>query len=401
MNASQGSHGSKGFVVKDGHAGCHTGQHGGRIVSTLAFDRFAPAQHLRPGCLAFLYLLLELIAQVGARHRSQLIAGVQWITHLESPGCLDKPALELIGDAVDQQKSLGRKADLARVAEPALDAGSHRLGDVGVFKHNERVGATQFHDAFLDHLAGLGRDGGARANASGYGRALDAAVVDDVDDILGAEDQVLEHAFRKAGFQHHSLQLERAALRVGRVLDEHGVARQQRGNAEARHLPKRKVPGHDAENGAERMERDVSLGAAGGRGFVGQHPGPVLRIPLGLESALFHLGLRLRKDLSHLGGDRPGEATFVLPERLRQPANEFGTLKRRRPTKALEGCFGATEYRLYLGGLVSLKRFDRFAVGRIDGVERFIAHGLPPGDQSGFVWIRPLCPPRLEPAICT
>src|SRR5271165_1462544 len=97
--------------------------------------------------------------------------------------------------------------------------------------------------------------------------------------------------------------MQRAALCVGRMLQQNRIARQQRWDTEAHGLPQGKVPGHDSEDRAEWEERDVALDISCRGWLIREHTRPMFRIPLCFMSTLLYLGLCLRDGLAHLGGD--------------------------------------------------------------------------------------------------
>ena len=206
------------------------------------------------------------------------------------------------------------KADLTGVLEASRDTRRDGLRDVRIFQNDESIGAAQFHHGHFDHCTGFGGDCGAGADAPGNRGALDPLVINDVDDVFRLQNQILKHSFRKTGFQHHALQLKRTPLCVGRVLHQEDIAGQQRRNAHSSSLPQREVPRHNSQYWPERQIRNICFHRAGCGGGVCQYLWSVLGVPLGLPSALLHLGFRLRKNLAHLQRDCSRQLCLVLSQ---------------------------------------------------------------------------------------
>src|SRR5205814_8919727 len=77
-----------------------------------------------------------------------------------------------------------------------------------------------------------------------------------------ADHQRAKEVFRKAGPTEDLLDDERAAGHIRGALQHCGVACHQPWCSEAKDLPKREVPRHDGEDGAERRKRDKAFRAS-------------------------------------------------------------------------------------------------------------------------------------------
>src|SRR5262249_49808839 len=98
--------------------------------------------------------------------------------------------------------------DLACVVEPSPDSSRNRLRNVGVFADDECIRPPQLHHGLLDDFPGFGSDCGTCPHAAGDGCALNAPIIDDVDDVVSLENQILKDTFGEAGFEHDPLELE-------------------------------------------------------------------------------------------------------------------------------------------------------------------------------------------------
>src|SRR5438067_3423128 len=122
-----------------------------------------------------------------ARERAHLVAAIGRVADLQRANRADELLLELVGDVLDDDESLGGDAALpvVLVARPAGDGRRER--DVGVVEHHKGVGAAELEDRLLQDLArGLGNLGASGlGTCEGYAR--DAAVADDAVDHARAD----------------------------------------------------------------------------------------------------------------------------------------------------------------------------------------------------------------------
>ena len=70
--------------------------------------------------------------------------------------------------------------------------------------------------------------------------------------------QCLEHAGIKTGFAERFFNGERALRHIGGMFKETDISRHQGRRRKPEHLPERKVPWHDREDGSERIITDIA-----------------------------------------------------------------------------------------------------------------------------------------------
>src|SRR5262249_30341962 len=188
------------------------------------------------------------VAKVGTSHRSHLHFGVERISDADRLCGFDEQLLELVRDLLYQDETLGSQADLPCIVKPPPNTSLDSFWNIRIVTHDKSIRPTQLHHCLLDDFPCFGGDCGTRSDASRYGRTLNPPVINDIDDIVLLEDQILEDTFRKTSFKHDALKLERASLRVPRVLHQDNIAGQYCWDSHARQLPDRKIPRHDREN---------------------------------------------------------------------------------------------------------------------------------------------------------
>ena len=156
--------------------------------------------------------------------------------------------------------------DEALAGDAALAAVDHARGGadlggghVGVFEHEVGVGAAELEHALFQHAAGDGGDAAARGHAAGERDGGDVGVFDEGLDRSAGHQHRGEQAFGKAGLLEDGLDGGRAARHITRVLEYAAVTSYQGRRGEAEHLPERKVPRHDGEHDAERIEVTKAL----------------------------------------------------------------------------------------------------------------------------------------------
>ncbi len=157
-----------------------------------------------------------------------------------------------------------------------------------------------------------------------------------------ADHQRAEQVLRKTGAPKHVLDGERTPGNVRRVLQHCAVARHQPRCGEAEHLPERKVPRHDGQYDAERIERHVArprvrIDALGVRGIALHGPRNIRRRPR--ISALprrrrapacpFRAPSDARSRERRCAGSRPPRASALRGRRRTLDANRQ---QRRRPS---------------------------------------------------------------------
>ena len=152
----------------------------------------------------------------------------------------------------------GRQATLTRVGGSCQDGLFGGQPHVGIVEHDEGVGPTQFKHHFLDLLPGQGTDLGARRHTAGERHTVHPVPFDELSRRPGIGQEGLKQVLGEAGFEKKPLQFQGGEGHIGGMLEQAGVARHQGRNPKAQDLPEGIIPGHDAQNDAERGERDVA-----------------------------------------------------------------------------------------------------------------------------------------------
>jgi hypothetical protein len=173
----------------------------------------------------------------------------------------------------------------------------------------------------------------------------------------------------KPGAQEQVLDELGAARHVRRVLEDHDVARHDRGRRDADELPEGEVPRHDRQDGTDRVvavpasrpgRRDdlVLQNLLGVLGVVAHHVRALRGLALGGGEGLAHLA---REHLAHHGD--------LTLEQFRGAVHQDGPVGDRRVLPGLKGETRVLERTLHLFGRVTIEFGDDFFGGGIDGDE--------------------------------
>jgi hypothetical protein len=237
-------------------------------------------------------------------------------------------------------------ACLAGVLHPGRDGGVDRRVEVVGAQHDERVGPTELQHDLLQVAT---RGGGHRRSGplrTGQRDALDARVADDLLDLLVGGVDVDVGTVREARVLEDLRQDRRGVGALGRMLEDHGVARGQVRTREAGDLVRRVVPGHDPEDHAERAtaydgpalaleQRDL---------LVGQELLTVVGVVGVDRRAEVHLAEGVVHRLAHLAVHRLGELLPALGVQLGDAAYELGAVGgRARATPRAVGLVGGRD----------------------------------------------------------
>src|SRR5690606_413964 len=122
---------------------------------------------------------------------------------------------------------------------------------------------------------------------------LHARVVDDAFDLVAADEKAAKHAVRYTGFAKYLLDGQCAARYVRGVLEQAGIARDERGRGETEYLPEGKIPRHDGEHHAERLVGDVGAARVGVDDFICKKSRTAIRIVRAGLRAFFDFRARL------------------------------------------------------------------------------------------------------------
>src|SRR4030095_11036098 len=129
-----------------------------RVEEAAAVER-RPADHdAGPGVDGALHLLVQSVADAGARRWPELGGVVQRVADSYGAQPRRESPLELLGDRPRDDEPLGGDARLAVVDQPRLDAGLDRRVEVGARHHDEWIAAAELEHDLLEMASGLARD---------------------------------------------------------------------------------------------------------------------------------------------------------------------------------------------------------------------------------------------------
>ena len=136
-----------------------------------------------------------------------------------------------------------------------------------------------------------------------------------------------EQVFRQAALGEDLRDLQAAAGAVGRVLQQHAIARHQVGDCVADHLIGGEVPRLDAVDHADgRVGDDPAPGIVRVARLVGQFLGAVCGGVVADRGAQFHFVAARGDQLADFGGHQLGELFLVVAQRLAEALEHFGAL---------------------------------------------------------------------------
>src|SRR5699024_420202 len=236
------------LLVIGRHARCDVFQHSGRIEETNTVRHCAAERAARALFDRARDLIMQGRAQVLARDRAEAGIRIGRIAVLNLAHVFNIGIAELLVHRIDHDEALGRDAGLASVVDASLHAVRHGFVDVGVGQYQIGIIAAQLQHRLLQAFTGLGTDDAACARAAGKVYAAYIFVLDQGIGLLVTDQQHAEDVPRQAGITEQLFDLQRAAPDIGRMLEQHGVAGHDVGDAVAKHLVKWKVPGLDAED---------------------------------------------------------------------------------------------------------------------------------------------------------
>lgn len=181
------------------------------------------------------------------------------MSHPQGGGAFGQPRHEGIVDAVADDQPAAGGAALPGGIERSIERALHRLLQVGIIRHHQRILAAHFQ-LHLDatHCARLGQ---ALACALGAGKAqrIDAGVQHGWPQNMATAHHQVEHASRQTGtLQDVGQRPGRPGNQFGR-LQYHGVAEGQRGGCFPCGDRDREVPGGDQPHHPHRLAADENL----------------------------------------------------------------------------------------------------------------------------------------------
>ena len=125
------------------------------------------------------------------------------------------------------------------------------------------ITAAQFENALLDLARGGARYFAAGALAPGQRDRFHARIVDQSARLFRLDQQSLKNAFLESRAPKNIFNRQRALRHVRGVFEQADVTRHERRRGETEHLPERKIPGHDREDGADRFVTNVTARCVG------------------------------------------------------------------------------------------------------------------------------------------
>jgi len=294
-DANDGRDGAKEFFVVSGGRGYDISEDGGRVEGARMIRNVTAEDKGRSTGDAPLNLVMEGVAKIVARLRTDVGVLVHGIADAGGFHGGDEAFEERIINVVDDKETFGGDAALACVDEPA--GGATLRGEVEVCVIEDEIGirATEFEDGLLDRMPRGAGDCAPCAGAAREGGSSNMSVFDNACDLRDIDEEVAKEVFRKPSVAKEGFDGERAAGDIGRVFEDASVAEHEGRGGETEHLPEGKIPWHDSEYDADGSVRDVAVRGVGGDG-------------LGFEKCLGVLGIVITDpgafvDLRSTGGD--------------------------------------------------------------------------------------------------
>src|SRR5947209_3774034 len=304
----------KNFLLKRRHAGLHIGQHGRRIPGPGLLRLFTAAQHARAGGDTALDLLMQFVAPGDRIHWTELCCAVARIAHPESVHCLNESLLELVAYLLDDDETFAGNAALAGIDHARSRATFRRLGDIGVFEHHVRIAAAEFEHAFLQPLRGGSRNLAAGLDAACERHRLHFVHVDHGFDVAARDEQRAKHVVGETCIAEHAFDRQRTARHIACVFQYRRIAGHQRRRGEAEDLPERKIPWHDRQDHAERLEGDERFRAAEIDLLPRQETPSVIGEIIASRRAFLDFGAPVGDRLAHLLRHQRGELILLAAQ---------------------------------------------------------------------------------------
>src|SRR5205814_8118084 len=188
------------------------------------------------------------LKNVFRRQRSDLGRFVEWIADLQCAHTFDKLPKKFIVNFVRDEKPLRRNAGLAIINCARFDCSSQCCFEIAARHDDERIASTQLEHTFLDVACGGAGDRASGFFTSGERDCLHPWIDNYLFYLLRFDQECLKNALVEAGSAKNLFNRERTLGNVGGVFQESHVSRQQGGRRKSKHLPERKIPGHDSKD---------------------------------------------------------------------------------------------------------------------------------------------------------
>ena len=250
-------------------------------------------------------------------------------------------------------KRFGGVAGLPGVVQASVGRGLHGRVQVVRRQQDEGIRSAELQDDLLEVAPRDFGHGRTRALRAGHRHPVHARIGDHLGGLLVGQIQVGVRPLGKAGIRVHRGDRCGGLRALRGVLEEDRVSDQQVGRGEPGHLVIREVPGHDAQQHAERRPADDggALAEDVDRLILHDLLG-VVGVELGDVGSEVHLGDRGGQRLAHLAHDDRAQLVAALSVQFGDAADQgraigdaggprpaFGCGIRRRE-RLLELCVG-------------------------------------------------------------
>ena len=123
------------------------------------------------------------------------------------------------------------------------------------------------------------------------------------------------------------------------MLEHADISGHQRRRGEPKHLPERKIPGHDGEHDTERLKRHPRLAPAIWTGSSARKRSRIFGVIAAARRALLGLRDRCLERLPHLEGHQPSQLTAFRFENVRRFSHACCAIRERsQPMLAISSC---------------------------------------------------------------
>src|SRR5471032_2889304 len=373
-------HWAEDFFTDDGNLVGAVGEHGRGHVG--AFGEVAIGQTVAAAQDAGAFFLTfgdvaEHAFHVGeADQRAEVGVLVLRVANADARNTLNDLGFEGRLQVLGHEHASAVGADLAGAVEVGHHRDVGRAIQVGVFEHDQRRLAAQFHGHFFERRArSAGHDFLAGVGAAGERDFLDARVLGQPGaDFTAAAGQDVEHASRHAGFGVDLGQFQGGQRGDFAWLEDHRVTGSQGRCGFPQGDLDRVVPRADTGDHAQRLAADVDERGVAQRDlltFDGRHQACVVFQHVGAGDDVDVLGFGVR--FAGVQGFQGGQFVVALTQDVDGTAQDARTLHGGHRGPDFLAFFGADHgtFNVFLGSTLHLG--ENFTVSRVDGFEGGIA----------------------------
>src|SRR5262249_26501226 len=152
-----------------------------------AFHWLTTTQHPRSLCNADFDLFMQVVAEVGASHRTHLHFRIERVSDAYRLCRFDEQLLEFVRDLLYQDETFGSQADLPSIAKTPPNASLDSFRNIRIVTDDEGIRSAQLHHCLLDDFPCFRGDCGTGSDASRDRRTLNPRVINHLDDIVPLE----------------------------------------------------------------------------------------------------------------------------------------------------------------------------------------------------------------------